>query len=168
MLAPTEFVDVARLLADPTAAAPPPDAQLRRAVSTAYYAVFHTALTTAAGRFMGTGATMSAGYALLYRGFNHGQMRRLCEDVDKSTLSPRLQQQLGRLAVHPQLRIFATNFVGLQQLRHMADYDPHVQLFHADAVDAVSAAEQAIEALRLAPDDERTDLLALLLASARA
>jgi hypothetical protein len=167
MLAPTEFVEVARLLADPRAGAPPPDAQLRRAVSTAYYAVFHAALTAAAERFMGVGKTASAGYALLYRGFNHGQMRRLCEEVDKSSLGPRLHQQLGRAAVHPELRTFATNFVGLQQLRHMADYDPHVQLFHADAVDAVSAAEQAIDALARAPDDERADFLALLLANTR-
>ena len=94
-------------------------------------------------------------------------MKRLCEEVDKPTMNPLLRRQLGRVMVHSELRAFATAFVHLQQQRHQADYDPHTQLLHADAVDAVSVAEQGIDALARSPSDERTDFLALLLASAR-
>jgi hypothetical protein len=45
---PAELCAVARMLADADAMSPPPDAQLRRAVSLAYYAVFRRVLRAGA------------------------------------------------------------------------------------------------------------------------
>jgi hypothetical protein len=64
------------------------DAQRRRAVSTAYYAVFHHILAAAAARFMGPGTEASGGYRLLYRGFNHGRMKTVCTALTAPALSP--------------------------------------------------------------------------------
>ena len=116
---------------------------------------------------MGTASSNRPGYAILYRSFDHSRMKRLCDDVDKPTMTALLQKQLGRVTIHADLRAFATAFTNLQQLRHRADYDPHFDVNHVDAVDSVSVAEQAMEALDRAPADERTDFLALLLGNAR-
>jgi uncharacterized protein (UPF0332 family) len=55
---PAELLAVARQLAN--SLPQPNDAQLRRAVSTAYYAVFHKILLAAAERFMGPGTESTA------------------------------------------------------------------------------------------------------------
>lgn len=110
MLDSDEFLDLARRLADPSAGTPPSDAQLRRAVSTAYYAIFHAALTSAAERFMGAADARRPGYALLYRGFEHGRMRRVCEDVDRPIMGALHQRHLGLPTIDADLRAFATEF----------------------------------------------------------
>ena len=81
----------ARLLADPnmTGATGPDDARLRRAVSTAYDAVFHMVLRAAADRFMGPDEQASPGYSILYRGFSHAQIRSACAALLPAKLSPR-------------------------------------------------------------------------------
>jgi hypothetical protein len=86
---PSELLALSRHLS--TAADPIDltDARLRRAVSTAYYAVFHTILRAAALRFMGAGQENAAGYAILYRSFDHRHMKTVCEALDVSTLKDR-------------------------------------------------------------------------------
>jgi hypothetical protein len=51
------------------------------------------------------------------------------------------------------LRLFAAEFVSLQELRHEADCDPDTKFSVQEAQDAVDAARQAVEALRAAKDD---------------
>jgi hypothetical protein len=62
---PSELLAGARLLSDASGAIPPSDAQLRRAVSTAYYALFHKVVRAAAERFMGPAHENAAGFSLL-------------------------------------------------------------------------------------------------------
>jgi hypothetical protein len=57
--------------------------------------------------------------------------------------------------------------VALQQLRHLADYDPRALIVHQDAIDTLRSAEQAVTALSRTPREERSDFLALLLVDAR-
>lgn len=166
MLQPAEFLDAARLLVS-SSSSYPSDARIRRAISTAYYSIFHSCLTCAAERFVGPANASQPAYALIYRGFNHAQMKRLCEEVDRSPMKTKLAEQLKKPDVHAELRAFATNFVLLQQLRHMADYDPQVSLLVSDAEDAILAADEGIKALLRAPEDDRTDFLALLLTNLR-
>jgi hypothetical protein len=70
---------------------PPSEAQLRRAVSTAYYALFHNVLRAGAQRFMGPVSEIKPGYTLIYRGFTHGRMKSVCASVGVPTLSRSLQ-----------------------------------------------------------------------------
>jgi hypothetical protein len=166
VLLPSELLGLARLLVA-RGSNPPTEAQLRRAASTAYYAVFHTGARAGASRFMGAGAEAGAGFAVLYRGFNHGRMKSVCRALDVPRLASNLQRQLGRTAASQHLREFARLFVALQEARHRADYDPQVPLGHADAMELVNRAEFAIQAFDRVPNDERADVLALMLANAR-
>ncbi len=162
MLRPSEFIDAAKLLASGQSRAPA-DADLRRCISTAYYAVFHTVLTAGADRFFGAADSERAGYGLLYRAYDHGRMRRSCEEVAKPALNPTQRKQFGRPAFHPDLRAFAQSFVRLQSARHRADYDPQAAFTAVEAQDAIDEAERAIASFAATPDDERSDLLALML-----
>lgn len=167
MLDPAELLRTSKLLLEPAAGAPASDGQLRRAVSTAYYALFHTLLKAAAERFMGAGSAGRPGYAILYRGFSHGRMKSVCQAVDVAQLSAHLSRQLGRSAIDRSLRDCASGFVALQLARHQADYDPLARFDLAYATDIVDLATLAIDAFASAPVEERADLLALMLSTSR-
>lgn len=174
---PAELIGVAKLLSNaggpappagaPPTDAPPTDAHMRRAASTAYYAVFHMLLRAAADRFMGAGQAAAPGYSLLYRGFSHGQMRRACEELQHSTLKERYKRALQRTAVSRDMQAFARSFPNLQDARHTADYDPAAQFSASDVAALIQEAENAIEAFDRAPPDEQADVLALLMMGIR-
>ena len=166
MLEPAELLEAARLLTTP-GATPPSEGRLRRAVSTSYYALFHTLLRAAAEHFIGAGRSTQPGFAILYRGFNHGRIKTVCIAVDVAQLSPSLARQLGRQVVHRDLRDCASSFVTLQGARHRADYDPHATFTHHDVTDLIEEAAVAMTVFHRAPAEERADFLALMLANPR-
>ena len=100
-------------------------------MSSLYYAIFHTVLRAAALRFMGPGHEQSPGYTILYRSFDHGYMRTVCEALQVSTFSRRYRTALNRKAASQGIRDFATAFVEFQDLRHDADYDPATRFLQA-------------------------------------
>ncbi|MGB8839834.1 MAG: hypothetical protein WCC64_02080 [Aliidongia sp.] len=106
---PFGLLSVARLLLS-AGTTPPSDAQLRRAVSTAYYAVFHNILRGAAERFVGPNQDVSAGYRMLYQSFDHRHMKAVCDALDVATLKDTLKRQLGRESVSQNMRISRTPF----------------------------------------------------------
>ncbi len=163
-----DLLATARLLLSAGAANPPSEAQLRRAVSTAYYAVFHKVVQAGAGRLMGSGSQGTAGYGLIYRSFNHGRMKSVCESLNVTRLSKTLQQQLGRTAVSPEMRSFAVAFTTLQEARHFADYDPSIRFILSDATGFVEEAEAAMATFDAITPGEKADILALMLANPRA
>lgn len=165
MLDPVDFLAVARLLS--ASGTSPSDAQLRRAVSTAYYALFHTVLQAAARRFMGPKQESSAGYALIYRSFDHRQIRTVCEALNVHTLKDSLKRQLGRSAVSPDMRNFANAFSLLQDARHLADYDPAAIFLLTDVFSLIGSADAAIEAFERVASVEQADVLALMLVKVR-
>lgn len=163
---PVELLAVARLLAREDGIAPT-DAQLRRAVSSAYYAVFHKILRAAAERFAGPGQEGSGAYGTLYRSFDHAHMSRVCDDLQASTLRDRVKRMLRRDSVSQQTRDFAGAFPELQEARHQADYDPTVRFRPSDVGSLIDAAEVAMVAFDLIPPDEQADVLALLMVRTR-
>lgn len=164
----TDLLATARLLLSAGTASPPSEAQLRRAVSTAYYAVFHKVVQAGAERLMGSGSQGTAGYGLIYRSFNHGRMKSVCESLSVARLSKTLQQQLGRTAVSLEMRGFAAAFATLQEARHFADYDPAVRFTLSDAADFIDKAEAAMATFDAITPGEKADVLALMLANPRA
>lgn len=161
-----DLLAVARLLLSAGSAAPS-EAQLRRAVSTGYYAVFHKVLRAGAERFMGADTQMTAGYNLLYRGFSHARMKSVCVSLNVPMLSKLLREQLGRAAVSQDMRDFGSIFAILQDARHLADYDPSATFSLSNSTDLVSLAETAMTAFDHIEPDERVDILALMLVSAK-
>lgn len=85
ILSPEHLLDQADRLIVPPAGAPR-QADLRRAISNAYYSLFHAVATAAADDFVGRTKRSSPRYALVYRSIDHGSLRKLCEDAVKSTL----------------------------------------------------------------------------------
>jgi uncharacterized protein (UPF0332 family) len=167
MIHPAELLQLAYMLTGDGASFPPNEGQLRRAISTAYYALFHRVMQTAADRFAGSDERSRPAYALIYRGFNHGRMKAICQEIDKERLRAKFRGQLQCEAVSQELRDFVSTFVALQEWRHRADYDPQAEVFQSDALDACVLAEFGMSRLQDADQKQVADLLALMLAGAR-
>ncbi len=117
---------------------------------------------------MGPGTEASAGYSLLYRSFDHQNMKTICLDLDVSTLKDRLKRQLRRDSVSQDMRAFANAFANLQEQRHLADYDPTYEFQPSDVVSLMDTANVAIAAFDRAAPDEQADVLALMMVRGRA
>jgi hypothetical protein len=77
-----DFLKTARHLLKGSSA-PPSPAELRRAVSTAYYAVFHALAHVCADRLIGSSNAASQGgaWGQVYRALEHGFARNACEQA---------------------------------------------------------------------------------------
>ena len=95
----------------------PRQAELRRAVSTAYYALFHTLANHCADLLVGTKSSDRSDQAWrqTYRSIEHGEVKR--RYTDRRTR--RVLQQFPT-----EIQDFVGQFVRMQELRHWADYDP--------------------------------------------
>ena len=60
----------------------PKQASLRRAISTAYYALFHMLVDEAVGKW-----TVELQRSILARTFNHGKMKKICDGVLEASRS---------------------------------------------------------------------------------
>lgn len=141
----------------------PKQASLRRAVSTAYYALFHL-LVHEATRMLISGVAQAHLRSLTSRAFDHGTMKQSSRAFASSGLPPHLQPMLP-LGAPAEIRDLASTFVTLQQARHAADYDVSLRLTRREAqtlVDNVASAFQLWNSVR---DDSATRvyLAALLL-----
>ena len=116
----------------------PKQASLRRAVSTAYYAVFHLLISEAAANW-----NRASLRAALGRAFEHNVMK---------AASNRLQdaRQFPFTGVNPSvvvdLRLVAKTFSKLQEKRHTADYDNTAIWTRTEALFRVNSAEDAFAA----------------------
>ncbi|VTU00681.1 Uncharacterized protein OS=Granulicella tundricola (strain ATCC BAA-1859 / DSM 23138 / MP5ACTX9) GN=AciX9_0251 PE=4 SV=1 [Gemmataceae bacterium] len=120
----------------------PKQASLRRAISAAYYALFHMLIHEATTLLVSDPALL----ALVPRAFNHGEMRSGCEQfLDDKKLPKHLSSVIGA-AIPGDLKVVATAFVLLQQRRHEADYDVARTLNRADALTVLRIAKDAFEA----------------------
>jgi hypothetical protein len=134
----------------------PRQADLKRAVSTAYFALFHAMARDAANLFVGVGANRpDKAWAQAYRALGHGFAKNACG-------------QVRALGFPPAICSCADAFVTLQQARHDADYDPGHKASRADALAAITLAEQAIRDLRTTPRKDRRAFAVQLLLQKRA
>jgi hypothetical protein len=161
MIEPKQLLEVARLLSSPPTRGAPVQGKLRRAISSAYYALFHHLVQAATAEFVGANRKLPS-FGIVYRSFEHAQMRKTCGQVLQPNLSPELKKAVGLAVFGPDLRRCATFFVELQQQRHEADYDPMVKISLSDTKSAVTKAASAIAAFDGAPANERRVFLTLL------
>lgn len=141
------------------------EAMLRRAVSTAYYAIFHAALRFATDELVGENFVQTARYKLIYRSFNHKHMKDACDDVRRG--NKKSKEALGKANSDVAIRTFCEAFIILQERRHLADYDPVDAPHFSDAKDLVSLAELSIQELQVAGSEDRRNFLAYLMVSVR-
>jgi len=102
--------------------ADPKQASLRRSVSTAYYALFHLLIDEAVSNW---GIARHRGK--LARTFEHGSMKRVCDDCVQSFY------KAGEPPSLLPLKDVAETFSELQLMRHTADYDNSFIWTKADA-----------------------------------
>ena len=127
---PHDLMEVARALTE-SGHAPPTQARLRRAVSTAYYAMFHCLAASAANLFIGT--ERNPAWHRTYRALEHGRARTACRQA----------QAMPEFPV--EIRDFADAFVVLQIERQKADYALDTAVYRqSDVLDYIVSAEQAI------------------------
>lgn len=115
----------------------PKQANLRRAVSAAYYAVFHELALTCANALVGTNKSNRSNKAWVevYRGLEHGATKKAC-------------QRARRVGFPQEIKDFADAFEQLQEARHAADYDPIVRLSKVEALGYITLAEDSIASLK--------------------
>lgn len=140
---PEHLLDQARNLLQVPAAGAPRQADLRRAISTAYYAVFHLTMTAVADALIGNTKRSTSEYGLAYRAVDHRSLKALCEDLQKPSLPPRVAAVAPAGGFGADFSVYAAAVVDLQEKRHTADYDPLAKFALVDAKLAVRTAEAA-------------------------
>jgi len=113
----------------------PKQASLRRAVSTAYYALFHLLISEATANWNSAQLRTALG-----RVFDHSTMKSASCRILNSRHSPFLGEDP---AVLDKLKAVATTFARLQEQRHIADYDNTTVWTRTDALKEVDDAEPA-------------------------
>jgi uncharacterized protein (UPF0332 family) len=136
----------------------PKQASLRRAISTAYYGLFHGLLSAAVTCFLSQ--RHRALRPALMRVFKHREMADACQRLLKLKAQPAaMAPLLGGAALPPDLERVAEAFLTLQQARHEADYDLARRFTRSETQDLVELADAAVQALGRVSGDPYCALL---------
>lgn len=127
--------------------------ELRRAISDAYYALFHAIARSNADALIVSTRRASQPWSNFYRALNHGQakdaFKKKGKDVNFASIS--------------------TAFIDLQAARHTADYDPNnVYKRRADVEALIVLAENAILEIDALNSNKMKEMAAFLLTKDRA
>jgi hypothetical protein len=133
----------------------PKQASLRRAVSTAYYALFHLLVSEGANRIS---PNKPEGLNFVVRrAFNHGEMRNVCQSFVLGHVAaskpdrrhgsianpPEATRRLITLPLDQNLYNVTRAFITLQEARHAADYDLEKQWSRLAVTEHVEIARDA-------------------------
>jgi len=111
----------------------PRQADLRRALSTAYYAIFHCLSEANADALMGKSSKRNnQAWYQAYRSLVHTQVSQCCKRTHVMRELPQKIQNFGYA------------FVKLQMIRNEADYNPYFKIFRSDVLKYIQDAEGAI------------------------
>ena len=116
---------------------------MRRAISTAYYALFHTLAVSNAELIAGQPQSSMSYYAWerVYRRLDHGRAQN------------NLRAVLGQLS--PSGENFVRTFIDLQEQRQEADYNPNAQVVRSDTINIIERAQTAIRDFARLTQEER-------------
>jgi uncharacterized protein (UPF0332 family) len=145
----------------------PRQADVRRAISAAYYGIFHAMITKAVDQFVGATNRDKSQFGLVYRSVSHSRLRELCNEVQKSTLSNKYRPYVPSAGFGAHIVAVAEAIVDLQEKRHSADYDVMIRMNRSDAVLAIATARAALGRFDRASQQEQLAFLSLLLFSPR-
>ena len=152
----TELIAAGRatLMPQPSAAQPAP-AAIRRAISTAYYAVFHALDANNADVLIGPARNQltADAWIRIYRGLNHNHARS--------------QLQQNRTNLSASVQTFADLFRDLQIERHIADYNPQATFTAQTATTWLNKAETTITDFLQTSRTERAAIAILTLVRSR-
>jgi len=155
------LIDVAKILANLQNASGSDGREepvrLRKAVSAAYYAMFHALAQNNADRLVGDSETdrETGAWHRTYRALEHRTAYRQLSE-----------SRLGNFS--DQVKRFGNAFRDLQYNRHQADYDPQLHFSPAGVLNLIAEAESAIRGFLTATAAERRELAAHVLFPTRA
>ncbi len=156
---PVELIALARALVNGVIAGSDSATQteLRRAVSCAYYAMFHTLSVSNANSLVGTSTADQQRWSWrqIYRAADHRPARNKLTSASLGNRFPR------------EIRRFGAVFAEIQSQRHSADYDPHSDFSATGMSDLIDRVEIAISTFNQTPDDIRRDLAVHILTNIR-
>jgi uncharacterized protein (UPF0332 family) len=139
----------------------PKDASIRRAISIAYYSLFHFLLDEASGILVGASQNDKSLRHLLSRCFVHSRMVSACTRIvglvkNPTSASPAytpfarsIQNQAN------DLQVVAKTFKDLQEHRHRADYDLREHYTRAQALKSIADVEDAMRAWKRIKNADR-------------
>ena len=141
---PSDFIATAKDLVQASIRGRPRETNLRRAISTTYYALFHCIALCCADSLVGGSSSnrSEAAWQQAYRALQHRQARNRCQrqDIEKFPI---------------QIQNFANLFVRLQQERHRADYAPYGDFYKDAVVQYVADAEYQLSRFAKVPLRDR-------------
>ncbi len=155
-MTPFNLIATARALADTGRRGRPRQTDLRRAVSTAYYALFHCLAACCADLLVGgSGADRNAtAWERTYRALEHGVARRRCQAAAIREFPPAISH-------------FADVFVDMQGKRHRADYAATGNFPKHIVLQDISDVAEAIAKFQQVPAKDRRAFAVYLLLNLR-
>lgn len=134
----------------------PSQSEIRRSISSAYYAVFHALARTCANSLVGRTPSQrpNKAWVEVYRGLNHGVCKKACE-------------QASTVGFPDCIHEFADAFQQLQEHRHKADYDPNTRFSKADGETWYEIARLSVASLRSASNVDKKAFSAWVLISSQ-
>jgi uncharacterized protein (UPF0332 family) len=146
----------------------PKQVNLRRAVSSAYYAVFHYLVEEACRVQIGTQHAQAPYRHSLGRAFTHATMKLACTSFGGGTLKEVVIKGLprdaaGNYVIHSAIQKIASTFVESQEKRHLADYDRTERFNRSDVLTLIQQVKAHIAKFsELEPSDDKKFFLACL------
>jgi uncharacterized protein (UPF0332 family) len=134
----------------------PSQSEIRRSISSSYYAVFHALARTCANSLVGKTPSRrpNKAWVEVYRGLNHGVCQKACEQANKVNFPDSILD-------------FADAFSQLQEHRHKADYDPHIRFTKENAEHWYGLAQESVTRLRSASGLDKRAFAAWVLISSQ-
>ncbi len=142
----------------------PKQANLRRAISAAYYAVFHCLVEEACVCQLGAQHSQTPLRNVLARAYSHSVMKAACKSFGGGALKNAAAKGLPTSFMIPrEIREVAAHFVELQEKRHLADYDRTEAFLRSDVLVLIEQARLRIRNFVNAPSsNEKRFFLACL------
>jgi uncharacterized protein (UPF0332 family) len=142
----------------------PKQANLRRAISSAYYAVFHLLVDEACRAQIGAQHHQAPFRRVLGRAFAHGVMKDACKSFGGGALKKGVAKGLPvGFTIPSEIREIAGTFVDLQENRHLADYDLTERFKRSEVLMLIADLRQESQNFKnLAPSNEKRFFLACL------
>lgn len=136
----------------------PIQADLKRAVSTAYYAMFHALCETCANALVGTKSPdrPERAWSQTYRAVEHGATRSACDRCKSANYQ-----------FPTEIQQFSDLFITMQAHRHNADYDPNSRFNRATTLDLIDASRLAIDQLLAVDPKHKKAFAAMVLLKKR-
>ena len=141
--------------------------ELRRSISASYYALFHAILRASADLTVGKSHRRSAAYSIAYRSLDHTKLKRVCDDVRRSSLPAKYRKALRLSQFGADVQQVAFAVVKLQEWRYDAEYNPTSRFSFVDALFTHSMAGEATAALERASEEQKRLFVSLLLYDVR-